>query len=407
MAEVVAWTAIVLGVVTVGLLAWILMRKPTSSDGKAAKMETEAEGLPAPEPSLALTELQFHEALDLTTYTRTMAEQARASFEKGDQAYRRVFIDGIIRDHPDLDGLSEVANLGLQTANLAHQIVRLKDGTRWSVILPKKAAQLYRAGKADWVVAQGKRLPILRDMDGKFVAHARIQDLTKTAQVAQTTRAVAQTTVNAAYLITSVDTLQRLKAIDWKVEYLAATNQFQQMARLEAIYAHAREALASNDHDRTRRLLDMRRDLHELRSAWAQEVVWRLDRQTDPHESKVKNLVVPEARRDREVLTTVETVQNELALVQLTLLMDLELAAATGTLEIFTTLTMPTEILRLEGLAQAYRAAALKVKDPQRRAPLSELAQGLQGTADQFRPILPEVIDHETRTITPVIVPTP
>lgn len=230
-----------------------------------------------------------------------------------------------------------LAPLGIQTGDLGIKI------THKLAIYSRDLANGLRSGElTPMVTKQGKELfDVINTGKGTVAGKAFVAGGAKATSIAASGITFA---VQAAYVVSSMDTLKRLKSLDRKADWLLASRRFDQLGKLERIYTHAGELLhmgcpveqVANDVHR------LASELTELRAVWRQELRNKID-QRDPE--KIENdwyLGFGESKKSKKMekeVDELDPLHAELHLIRFTFALQWGLMASIGRETVFGLIT--------------------------------------------------------------------
>lgn len=206
-------------------------------------------------PLAILTDLPLEDAIDVRRYgDAVMSFQGR-------------------EDRFDLEVAGEIVSVA----------TNMRDFARAGTQLTFELTSSIKAG-----LARGT-LRLARDRNGKLLA--TVQD-TRTGKITELLRgapsgarlgALTATVYGLAHLVSAQDLSTKLDAVSTKIDLLLAFRSIDQRARLEAVYARARElGMLPLDDTVKEQVRELRQEVRELRYVWRGEVVQSLKALRDP-----------------------------------------------------------------------------------------------------------------------------
>jgi hypothetical protein len=267
-------------------------------------------------PRSPITSVSFHDALHTLALTTAV-----------DQYYRSA-----IATVMSGDGL----NATIQSIAFSGEKLKL------AYSFSDKAMHLYDSGQATIPVhrASGRRLPWMIDRHGIIIEQAKEANVAA-FRIAQATALI----VSAAHIISGLDVVRRLEAVDRKLSTLLAGRKSDQDAKLMRIYVEARDLLASPlTRSSVGRLEQLRYELFELRQIWRGEIEHVLNSASHPHEWQLtKPSSWARGGREKKSINDLCDVADKVQRLRLALLAEASLAESSGTMQAFLGNTVPEE----------------------------------------------------------------
>jgi hypothetical protein len=235
--------------------------------------------------------------------------------------------------------LGDLASIGVQS-------IALVNGRAQMVFtLSSEGQQLVRQGLATWARHRetGNILPFIQEVGtGESLEYAKHAKL---GQAVGKLASAGALVVAAAHIISGADVVKRLERIEKDTKFLVAAHRFDQLATLESVYMHARELLSGPiDQAKAEEIGRLRRELMRLRSAWRQELTFKLQNVNDPANAAVYKRWFGKKALHKGVVAAVSDGEQEIGLLEYTLRLDLALATVSGTSEQFLTKTLPATL---------------------------------------------------------------
>lgn len=291
-------------------------------------------------PTSPLTEVSFAQALHTSALSDSFNQHAKERF---------------------------AFELGLNFANVLIQGVSLaKDQRSLSIVyeFSKRGLELHRSGKAviPLSIETGKVLPVLSDTHtGKFVEMAKGRPIDP-ARFAQ----VSSIVISVAHVISSMDVVNRLEALDRKLDVLLQGREIDQKAELGMIYQMARERLSGGVKQEDRaELLRWRGHLYKLRFAWQEELQNLIRSAPNPEDWKVlKPGTWKQDWREKGTSEHMVSGATKMRLTKLAFMMDVCLAQETGTIDKLLTQTAADEYVFWIPIMEEMQGMSRKAKGP-------------------------------------------
>jgi hypothetical protein len=207
-------------------------------------------------------------------------------------------------------------------------------------------------------------LRLVRDGDGKLLA--MVQD-TRTGKLTELLRgvpsgarlgALTATVYGLAHLVSAQDLATKLDGVTAKVDVLLAARSIDQRARLEAVYARAKELGMPPLDAAVEELRGLRHEVRELRYVWRGEVVHALRSLRDPPPVNRLNARFPGTRvRHVAMHDSLREAAGRVAMMEFALRLEHLLAVASGEAEPFLNV-LPDELGAWDDMADLLQAKA-------------------------------------------------
>jgi len=224
-----------------------------------------------------------------------------------------------------------------------------------------KGEQLYKEGKAVFSIhkASGRNLPMLKDVNtGKT-----LEILKGVSNNAAKIAALSAIVVSAAHLISGADLAKKMESISEGVDFLVAGRRIDQLAELEAIYAHTKAVLSEPLTDAS--IGELRwecRELTKLRSIWRRELEYHLQRIADPGERAwLTRKLSRDLTQDRKIVKKLSPLECEISLVDFSFLLQLSISDAIGAGHHFIYDVLPEELRSLNRTAKILQEKVLYI----------------------------------------------
>jgi hypothetical protein len=202
--------------------------------------------------------------------------------------------------------------------------------------------RLYDSGQAMIPVhqASGRRLPWMIERHGIIVEQAKEANIAA-LRIAQATALI----VSAAHIISGLDVVRRLEAVDRKLSTLVADRKSDQDAKLMRIYVEASDLLRSPlTRSSLGRLGQLQYEVFELRQVWRGEIQHVLNSASHPHEWQLtRPSSWTRGGREKKSITDLCDVADRVQRLRLALLAEASLAESCGTMQAFLGNTVPEE----------------------------------------------------------------
>ena len=270
------------------------------------------------------------------------------------------FIDEL-RDY-SLKNVNEIFKEIYDIKNAAAKSFRLIEKVKAAVNPDKITWELSEQGKAllkkknvEWARQNetGKLLPrILNQTGGKAGKMLKGVDANKIAQLTK----LATIAVSAAHIISGADQVRELNLLDRKIDYLLAARKIDQLSKLESNFYLAKELLATAPDEMNKsKILDLHREVIEMRTNWRNEIEQKLKHIEDPgSKSFFDTFFTSRKSRDKQVYSELSQFEEEIALIDFSLIYDIALCESIGHINS----SLKTEINRLEKTKNLLREKA-------------------------------------------------
>lgn len=207
-------------------------------------------------------------------------------------------------------------------AQLVESVTKVNDSAIvWK--LSKEGNKLLKTGKIKFVNEKGtkKILSTLQDAkSGKWVKQIKGVKISHAAKAAK----LANVAVNAAHIIAGIDQMNKLKEIDRKISFLLEGRRIDKVSKLKANFRLAKELFSQpiGLHERAQ-LMDIHKDLLELRLNWFSEIDYKMENIKDPESLDFfKKKFTPSKTKDKKIANQISDFQNEVNLINATLFLD-------------------------------------------------------------------------------------
>ncbi|MCK4761738.1 MAG: hypothetical protein KAW12_06015 [Candidatus Aminicenantes bacterium] len=274
-----------------------------------------------------IVKLSFDESLNVDRFT---GELRSYSLEHADKAFKEIY---------------EIDKPGGEITRLIEGVKEKIEGNKLIWELSNEGKRLLKEKSIEWFKNKesGKFLPQLVGKKGK-----KIGELLKSygsVDITKITR-LANIAVNAANIVSGADQAKKLKTLSKQIDYLTAARRIDHLSKLESNFYLAKELL-SNPLEPTKinKVLDLHREVIEMRTNWRNEIEHRLKNIDDPKtKSFLKKLFSTRKSRDKEVFSEISQFEEEIGLIDFSFIYDIALCESIGHVNS----SLSTEINRLE-----------------------------------------------------------
>jgi hypothetical protein len=225
-----------------------------------------------------------------------------------------------------------------------NSISYIRESGEYVVNFSKKGQKLLNADKYHLMKdGNGRLMPILKK-NNKIIEQARLTN--NTQRLISTASRLSAVIVSAAHIISGADNAKKLKQISKEIKHLIQVRKNDQLGKLESIFKHAKELLA---HERTPEtymsIFNLSKEIHELRSTWRRDVEYKLFNIDNPEN---RNWFVKFFSRkkttDKIIYSDISNCEEELMLIEFSMLLHISLFDAIGKSDIFLTVSLPDEL---------------------------------------------------------------
>jgi len=201
--------------------------------------------------------------------------------------------------------------------------------------------------------------------------------------------AVASTiAVSAAHMISSADLARTLKLVDKKLDLLLEFRRIDKEAKLERIYASAKELLAVPlDQMRRMEVWRLRGELRELRIGWRREIEYHLKQIENPKDAAwIDRVFTFQSTSDQRIADKISGGMVQLAMLEYSLRIDRILAASSDTWT-ESEATVIDELNAIERVGVLLREKASFITH-ERRQELEPVIEGIAHIVSQHRALI-------------------
>ncbi len=199
---------------------------------------------------------------------------------------------------------------------------------------------------------------------------------------------VSTIAVSAAHMISSADLARTLKLVDTKLDLLLEFRRIDKEAKLERIYASAKELLAAPlDDIRRMEVWRLRGELRELRISWRREIEYHLKQIENPKDAAwIDRVFTLQSSSDHKISGKISGGMAQLAMVEYSLRIDRILAAASDTWT-ESEVTVIDELNALERVGELLREKASFISQ-ERRGEVEPVIKGIGQIVSQHRALV-------------------
>jgi hypothetical protein len=334
---------LILLVIIVGLLLFIALKHYQLPRIKKKSVITEAYSTQRVQIQSPLQALSFEEVLSLTPLYENMKFFAEENL--------RVQVNTSL----GIDALATGANAICYVRERGTYIIKFKE----------EAQKLLNADHIEFMRdAQGQRIPTLVK-DGKIITNARLVNGQKFLSTASQLGSVV---VGAAHMISAADMAKKLKIVSKDLKYLIQIHKNEQLGRLESIFKHAQELTALPRTPETNiALLDLSKELHELRSTWRRDTNYNLSNIEDPEKGNWFERKFRRTKTDKYIADGISDSIADLRYIEVSIAIHMSLFYTIGAPDIFFTVSLPNELKQFAETFELLKQkrSYLSAKDPE------------------------------------------
>jgi hypothetical protein len=262
--------------------------------------------------------------------------------------------EGIQRSSEEQVTKQFAAHLGDGVVAGANAIRFIQSTGEYVVEFSKQGRELLQVGQATLMKSKetGRMIPKLIGLDGRIIESGK--EVGKLSSVAGKVASLSSIIIGAAHIISGADVAKKVAQVGRNVQFLVQARQNEQIARLEAIYHSAQQILAEplSEHARWELRRQMR-EIAEVRATWRRDLETKLQRVSDPNTAGFfHHYLRTQHSKDRQVAGDISVCQEDLVMVEVSMVMQVALAQPIGDLDVFLTRGLPSELSLLRQTAQ-------------------------------------------------------
>ena len=326
---------------------------------------------PREEPQLVrspLADLSFSDALSITP----MWEAIRSSSEEMMQTqFTAQLGDGVV---------------------VGTNAIRFVQATgEYVVEFSEHGRELLKVGQATLTKSKetGKMIATLRGLDGRFIENA--QELGKFKSVIGKVGSVTSMVVGVAHIISGADIAKNLKKVGQDVSILVEGRHNSKMGKLEAIYHSAQQILAKplTEHVQSEIRLQMR-EIAEVRATSRRDLETMLQRVANPHAGGFfQKYFTTQRSKDKQIAGEISECQQDVAVVEMTMVLQIALAQSVGDAEAFFHHALPSELSLLRGTAKMLDEKATFISGKSSDVHVEPMIAGINGLIERTSALAP------------------
>jgi hypothetical protein len=252
------------------------------------------------------------------------------------------------------------ARLGDGVVTGANAIKFIQSTGEYVVEFSKQGRELLQVGQATLMKSKetGRMIPKLIGLDGRIIESGK--EVGKLSSVAGKVASLSSIIIGAAHIISGADVAKKVAQVGRDVQFLVQARQNEKVAKLEAIYHSAQQILAEplSEHARWELRRQMR-EIAEVRATWRRDLETKLERVNDPNSiGFFHHYLRTQHSKDKQVASGISVCQEDLVMVEVSMVMQIALAQPIGDLDVFLTRGLPSELSLLRQTAQLLHGKA-------------------------------------------------
>ena len=164
-----------------------------------------------------------------------------------------------------------------------------------------------------------------------------------------------------------------------------------QMGKLEAIYHSAQQVLAKplTEHIQSEIRLQMR-EVAEVRATSRRDLETKLERVVNPHTGGFfQKYFTTERSKDEQVAREIFECRQDVAMVEMTMVLQIALAQAVGDAEVFFHHALPSELSLLQGTAKMLDEKATFISGKSPDVHVEPMIAGISGLIERMSALTP------------------
>ncbi len=216
--------------------------------------------------------------------------------------------------------------------------------------------ELLKVGKATLMKSKetGRMIPKLMGLDGRIIEAG--QEVGKLKSVAGKLASLSSMIIGVAHIISGADIAKKLTKVGRDVTFLVEARHNSQMGKLEAIYHSAQQILVKplTEHIQSEIRLQMR-EIAEVRATCRRDMETKLKRIANPHTGGFfEKYFTTERSKDEQVAREISECRQDMAMIEMTMVLQIALAQSVGDTEAFFHHALPSELSLLRKTAKMF-----------------------------------------------------
>ena len=230
-------------------------------------------------------------------------------------------------------------------------------------------------------------IPTLLDLNGKIIEHAR--EIGKLKAVVGKLASLESFVVGAAHIISGADVAKTVEEVRNDVKFLVEGRKNEHLGKLEAAFRTAKQRLDEPQTEANRS--ELRSLMHEiaiLRAIWRRDLETKLENIKNPKNAGfIKRFFTRQRSSDKRVAGDISEFQRDVDLIEVSLVIQIGIAQATGDAEALFLCAVPDELKLLRKTSQLLSEKAGYIILPQIQVtPIQEAMKGLIGRMSALVP---------------------
>lgn len=262
--------------------------------------------------------------------------------------------DGIQRTSDELVVSQFKRHLGDGVVVASNAVRFIQSTGEYAIEFSQRGREMLKIGQATLMRSKetGQMIPKLIGLDGRIIETGK--EVGKLRTVAGKLASLSSMIVGAAHIISGADVAKKVGQVSRDVKFLMDARQNSQMARLESIFHAAQQILAGPQSEHAQwEIRRQMRDIAEIRATWRRDFETKLHRVGDPNSAGFfQHYFRTQYSKDVQVAGGISEGQEDLALVEITMVLHVALAQTIGDLDVFFNCGLPSELNLLRGTAQ-------------------------------------------------------
>lgn len=262
--------------------------------------------------------------------------------------------DGIQRSSQEMVRSEFAARFGDGVVAATNAIQFIQSTGEYVIEFSQRGRQMLEIGQATLMKSKetGRMIPKLIGIDGKIIETGK--EVGKLKTVMGKVASLSSMIVGAAHIISGADVAKKVGVVSRDVKFLIDARQNSQMARLESIFHAAQQILAAplTEHAEweIRRLM---RQIAEIRATWRRDLETKLHHVNDPNSAGFFQAYFrTQSSKDMQVVGGISEGQEDLALVEIAMVLQIALAEPIGDSAVFFEHGLPSELHLLRRTAE-------------------------------------------------------
>jgi hypothetical protein len=251
--------------------------------------------------------------------------------------------------------------------------------------------ELLKVGKATLMKSKetGQMIPKLMGLDGRIIETGR--EVGKLKSVAGKLASLSSMVVGVAHIISGADVAKKLGKVGRDVTFLVEAMHNSKMGKLEAIYHSAQQILAKplTEHVQSEIRLQMR-EIAEVRATSRRNLETKLQGIANPHNGGFfQKYFTTERSKDEQIAREISECQQDMAMLEMTMVLQIALAQSVGDGELFFQHSLPSELSLLRGTAKMFAGKATFITGKYSDVHVEPMIAGINGLIERISALAP------------------